>query len=279
MKLTRHESADDFLAHAGSFLGAREAEHNLILGLCSRLRVAPLMYGEPPYFAVVEHDGRVVGATMRTPPHNLILSELDDLAAIGPLLEDARAEFGSLPGVVGPKQAVARFAEAWSGPARLELAQRAFRADHVDRPSGVSGGMRDYERRDRELAAEWMDAFVDEALPEPPPESSEQFVDRREEDADGGLVLWEDDGAVVSMAGFGGRTPNGIRIGPVYTPPELRGRGYASALTAAITQRLLDGGLRFCFLFTDLSNPTSNNIYQRIGYEPVSDIDLWTFAK
>src|SRR3954468_2910484 len=276
MELTRHETADGFLAHAGEFLGAREAEHNLILGLCSRLRVAPALYGAAPYFAVVERHGRVVGATMRTPPHNLILSELDDLEAITPLLEDARAEFGSLPGVVGPKDAVARFAQAW-GPARLELAQRAFLADHVEAPANVPGRMRDYERRDRELAARWMDAFTEEALPEPPPESSEQFVDRREDDPDGGLVIWEDEGEPVSMAGFGGRTPNGIRIGPVYTPPERRGRGYGSAVTAAITQRLLDGGLRFCFLFTDLANPTSNSIYQRIGYEPVSDIDLWTF--
>jgi predicted GNAT family acetyltransferase len=278
MELTRHADAGDFLAQAGEFLGAREAEHNLILGLTSRLLVEPLLYGEPAYFAVVEEGGRVVGATMRTPPHNLILSELDDLAAIGPLLEDARAVFGTLPGVVGPKEAVAKFAAAWPAEARLEIAQRAFRADHVDAPTGVPGRMRDYERRDRELAASWMDAFAEEALPEPPPDTSEEFVDRREEDPDGGIVLWEDDGAVVSMAGFGGRTPNGIRIGPVYTPPELRGRGYASALTAAVTQRLLDGGLRFCFLFTDLANPTSNSIYQRIGYEPVSDFDFWSFS-
>jgi uncharacterized protein len=278
MELTRHDGADAFLAHAGEFLRAREAEHNLILGLSSRLRASPLLYGEPAYFAVAEEGGRVVAVTMRTPPHNLILSEVDDEAALQPLLEDARATFGSLPGVVGPKEPVARFAEAWGGPARLEVAQRAFRADHVEPPGPTSGRMRDYERRDRELAARWMDAFAEEALPEPPPESSEEFVDRRDEDPDGGLVLWEDDGAVGSMAGYGGRTPNGIRIGPVYTPPKLRGRGYASALTAALTQRLLDRGLRFCFLFTDLANPTSNSIYQRIGYEPVSDVDQWSFS-
>jgi uncharacterized protein len=277
MELRRHESAEAFLAHAGEFLDAREAEHNLILGLSSRLQVAPLMYGAPAYFAVVEEGGRVVGVSMRTPPHNLILSELDDLAAIGPLVEDARAGFGSLPGVVGPKEPTAKFAAAWPAEARLEIAQRVFRADHVDPPRPTSGRMRDYEPGDRELAARWMDAFAEEALPEPPPGSSEEFVDRREEDPEGGIVLWEDGGAVVSIAGFGGRTPNGIRIGPVYTPPELRGRGYASALTAALTQQLLEGGLRFCFLFTDLANPTSNSIYQRIGYEPVSDVDLWSF--
>src|SRR3954451_24172358 len=136
---------------------------------------------------------------MRTPPLNLILSELDDLAAIGALVEDARAAFGSLPGVVGPKEPVAEFAAAWPAEARLEIAQRTFRADHVDAPTDVPGRMRDYERDDRELAARWMDAFAEEALPEPPPGTSEEFVDHREEDPDGGIVLWEDSGAVVSM--------------------------------------------------------------------------------
>ena len=281
MELTRHETADGFLAQAGEFLGAREAQHNLILGLSSRLRAAPLLYGEPAYFAVVQDGARVVGVTMRTPPHNLIVSELDDEAAIPLLVEDARSAFESLPGVVGPKEPAGWFAQAWAAATgvetRIEIAQRAFRADHVDAPSGVPGSMRDYERGDRELAARWMDAFAEEALPEAPPGTSEEFVDHREEDPDAGLVLWEHEGRTVSMAGFGGRTPNGIRIGPVYTPPELRGHGYASALTAAITQRLLDSGLRFCFLFTDLANPTSNSIYQRIGYEPVGDVDQWSF--
>jgi len=282
MEITRHDGAEAFLAHAGDFLGAREAEHNLILGISSRLLREPLIYGEPAYFAVVEGTGTVVGASMRTPPHNLILSEIDDEAAIGPLLDSARSAFDSLPGVIGPKEPVATFARAWQdetgAEARLEIAQRAFRADHVDAPSGVPGRMRDYERPDRDVAVRWMDAFVAEALPDdaPNPETSDDLVDRRHEDPEAGLVVW-DDGGPVSIAGYGGRTPNGIRIGPVYTPPELRGRGYASALTAALTQRLLDGGLTFCFLFTDLANPTSNSIYQRIGYEPVSNQDLWTF--
>jgi predicted GNAT family acetyltransferase len=282
VSVTRHATADAFLDHAGDFLAAREAEHNLILGLSSRLRRDPRVYGEDPHFAVAEAGGEVVAVTMRTPPHNLILSLVDDEAAIAPLAEDALEAFGSLPGVVGPKEPVARFAERWqeltAAAARLELAQRTFKAEHVEPPANVRGRLRDYERADRELAARWMDAFAEEALPELPPESSEEFVDRREQDPDGGLVLWEDDGRAVCMAGYGGRTPNGIRIGPVYTPPELRGRGYASALTAAVTQRLLDSGLRFCFLFTDLANPTSNSIYQRIGYRAVADVDLWTFS-
>jgi hypothetical protein len=285
MRLTRHVDAQGFLSQAGEFLGAREAEHNLILGLTSRLEREPLLYGEPPYFAVAEDEGRVVGAAMRTPPHNLIVSEIDEDAAVGLFVEDAGDVFDALPGVIGPKARVAQFANAWRAATgatpRLEITQRIFAADHVDEPRPTTGAMRDYEPADhRELAIRWMDEFVAEAMPEDAahPESSAEFVDRREEDPEAGLVVWEDERSV-SMAGFGGRTPNGIRVGPVYTPPELRGRGYASAVTAALTQRLLDSGRRFCFLYTDLANPTSNSIYQRIGYRAVADSDLWTFTR
>ena len=92
------------------------------------------------------------------------------------------------------------------------------------------------------------------------------------------FVLWLD-GDTVSLTAFGGATPNGIRLGPVYTPPDKRGRGYASALVADVTASLLAGGRRFCFLFTDLANPTSNSIYQQVGYRPVTDVDLWRFAE
>jgi uncharacterized protein len=281
VEVTQHTDAASFLAQAGEFLGAREAEHNLILGLASRLQAEPLLYDEPAYLAVVTEGDEVVGAALRTPPHNLALSEIDDAAAIPPLLDHVRGVYATLPGVSGPKEWVGEFAQAWRAATgdtiRMEIAQRIFSADHVDPPRETPGSMRDYDRSDRELAARWMDEFVAEALPGPTPDSSEEFVDRREADPDAGLVFWED-GEAVSLAGFGGRTPNGIRIGPVYTPPDLRGRGYASALTAALTQRLLDEGRRFCFLFTDLANPTSNSIYQRIGYRPVSDVDMWSFS-
>jgi predicted GNAT family acetyltransferase len=79
------------------------------------------------------------------------------------------------------------------------------------------------------------------------------------------------------MCGTSRSTPNGSRIGPVYTPPDLRRRGYASAVVAAASQAQLDAGARFCFLFTDLANPTSNRIYQAIGYEPVRDVEVYTF--
>jgi hypothetical protein len=90
------------------------------------------------------------------------------------------------------------------------------------------------------------------------------------------LYVW-DDGGVRSVAAVSGPTSHGTRISLVYTPPEFRGKGYASALVAALSQAMLDSGKKFCYLFTDQSNPVSNRIYQRIGYAPVCDFAEYQF--
>ena len=135
--------------------------------------------------------------------------------------------------------------------------------------------MRPADHADRALLLEWVEAFATEVLHESVSGDAglrhERSVDARLAGGDAGFALWEADGRPVSLVGFGGPTPNGIRIGPVYTPPEHRGRGYASALTAEVSAQQLAGGRRFCFLYTDLGNPTSNAIYMRIGYERVCD--------
>jgi predicted GNAT family acetyltransferase len=135
-----------------------------------------------------------------------------------------------------------------------------------------------YAEADRALVLEWLDAFAVEALPDAPQDSSEPWLERRLSDPDGEILLWEDEGRPVSLAASGTPTPTGIRVGPVYTPPDCRRRGYAEAVTAELTSHALARGRRFCFLFTDLANPTSNAIYRRIGYRPVCDVDQWAFT-
>jgi hypothetical protein len=85
------------------------------------------------------------------------------------------------------------------------------------------------------------------------------------------LFVW-DDGGPACMAAASAYTPHGARIGWVYTPSDRRGRGYASACVAALSELLLGRGLRLLFLYTDLGNPTSNSIYRRIGYRPILDV-------
>jgi GNAT superfamily N-acetyltransferase len=149
---------------------------------------------------------------------------------------------------------------------RRVQSQRIYRLDRVIAPANVNGRLRRCEAADRPLAAEWILAFNRDVGEHDVPADPDRFIGRPNE----GLFFWID-GNPVSMAGFSGPTPNGIRIGRVYTPPELRGRGYARACVAALSQHLLDSGRKFCFLYTDLANPVSNHIYQEIGYRPVCD--------
>ena len=276
--MRRHADVGKFLQASGPFLTAREAEHNLILGIVANLRDGNDVYDAAVYLATVSAGDRIVAVAIQTPPHNLVLSEVDDPVAIDLLADDLVHR--DLPGALGPVDHVRAFVEArmarGGSPGRLHVSERIFRLTAVRSLPPVSGRMRAATTADRELVIDWVAAFLAEALE--PVERSEaaDLADRWIAGRGRTLSLWED-GAVVSLAGIGSPTPHGVRVGPVYTPPEMRGRGYASALVAAISQAALDEGRQFCFLFTDLANPTSNHIYQVIGYEAVRDVDLWRF--
>lgn len=284
LSVHRHTTVDEFLAAAGPFLEAREAEHNLMLGLCSTVRAAPDRFVDnPPRFATVtDAAGRIVAATLRTPPNNQVLSWVETPDAVDLLVDSLKDE--ALPGLLGPTEPASRFAHRWTDAtgqrATVEVAERIFRLQRVIPPERpVSGTWRFGEPRDHELVLRWWLAFIAEAIPMgPPPPDPEGAVARWLASPNAWVYFWEDGGEVVSMVGSGGETPHGVRIGPVYTPPEHRGRGYASALTAVASQDQLDRGRDFVFLFTDLANPTSNKIYQAIGYEPVCDVDMYRFG-
>jgi predicted GNAT family acetyltransferase len=275
MELRRFADVEAFLAAAGDFLAAREAEHNLLLGVCQNVRDTPDAFTAPPYFATVSEADQVLAVALQTPPFQLVLSEIDDAAAI-PLIADDLAD-RDLPGAVGPVEHVRAFMDERTArgapPAHLATSERIFRLTAVTPPPPVRGRARIAELSDRPLVLRWLEAFMREAL-EDEPSDIEAMTDRWLSRRGRTLHLWQD-GEVVSLAGVGSRTPNGVRIGPVYTPPEARNQGYASALVATISQEQLDAGRRFCFLFTDLANPTANHIYQAIGYEPVRDVDMW----
>ncbi len=280
LSVERHATATDFLDAAGAFLVEREAEHNLIFGICATLAADP-GYASEPYLATVSQAGRVVGAAVMTPPWNLVLSCMDEPDAPTALATDLDARGISIPGTTGPVEIANRFAEGWCQAHGLDrgrgIAERIYRLERVVPPDGVAGTARIASEADRDLLVDWVDAFLLEALDRAEAGAAAALVDRSFRTGTRTWYLW-DDGEPVSVAAAGGPTPNGIRIGPVYTPPDRRRHGYASALTAAASQAELDKGRRFVFLFTDLANPTSNKIYQAIGYEPVIDVDQITFV-
>lgn len=282
MKLTRFADVNEFYPRVEAFLLEHEAEHNLILGLSSMLKRTDTY--RDPYLVSVENGSGIVAVALRTPPFNLTLSEIKDEGAIRLIAEDVYATYGrDLPGVSGKKAVSKTFATLWSSIAevipRLNTELRIFRLEKVKPVRNVSGEYRHATLNEYDILVDWWLAFTAEAMEATSREDAEARIESRLE-ADGsltGLRLWWDEGKPVSFAGYTGPTPNGIRVGPVYTPPELRGRGYASACVAALSQELLDSGRKFTFLFTDLSNPTSNHIYQMIGYEPVADVDEYRF--
>lgn len=280
LRLTRARDADELDRLAFDFLSAREAEHNLLFGIVAGIRAGE--YAVAPYFAVVRDGERVVAVALRTPPFNLVLSTIDDPAAVPLLVAETAALWPELPGVLGPTDDARRFAHLWQArsgrPATLRTSERAFRLTKVITPRPVAGRIKAAEPEDRARIATWLVDFGAEALRQTQDLARmEAFADRLIARLGGrAMYLWDDDGPV-SMTGVAAVTPHGSRVGPVYTPPELRGRGYASALVAAVSQAQLTAGRRFCFLFTDLANPTSNKIYQDIGYEPVCDVDEYRF--
>jgi predicted GNAT family acetyltransferase len=277
VETARLDDPAEFLAEAEPLLLADEARHNLILGLAGNVRDGA--YDDFRLW-LVRDGGEVVAAALRTPPYNLILARPRSPEALAALTETVAEE--ELPGVVGSEPEVHEFAELWSRrsgiAARTNMRQGVYALERVEPLPAVPGSARVATPDDRELALRWWIAFGEEVLHEGGPgrERAEQTLDYRLSSQKAGILLWEDGGEPVSLAGWGGATPNGIRVGPVYTPPALRGHGYATALTAELSQRLLDGrlfagGRRFCFLYTDLANPTSNAIYERIGYRRTAE--------
>jgi predicted GNAT family acetyltransferase len=260
-----------------------EARHNLLLGIAGVLVSDPSVY---PNFSLwtVEDRGTTVVCALHTPPFNLALSMPAAEGSLELLSEGLAREKISIPGVTAAVPEVDAFADAWSRSSGIHVRARmgmgVYRLTKVRWPRQVPGRLRDAVTEDRPLVLEWLLDFDATVHDEPDPGRMEDVVRRRVPGNDlSGLVLWEVAGKPVSLAGFGSPTPNGMRIGPVYTPPDERGRGYASALVAAVSSRCLEGGRTFCFLFTDLANPTSNHVYQAIGYEHVCDARDLAFGR
>lgn len=271
LSVHRHPDAGAFLSRAEPWLLRREAENNLILGLARRLVAGPGPYRPPIYLATVEAEGEVVGCAFRTPPLKLGLTRMPP-AALPLLADDVAQVYVQLPAVLGPAAEARAFAEAWRAlkgtPVRPGMRQRIYRLEEVREPGPrPSGRFRVATPEDSELVERWLEEFTREAAVA----GHGLRALARERLAAGAVGLWTDP-EPRSMAGRSGDTPNGARVGYVYTPPEWRGRGYAGACVAELSRRILADGRRFCFLYTDLANPTSNALYGRIGYEPVCDV-------
>jgi predicted GNAT family acetyltransferase len=264
------------LRAAESWLLAAEAENNLILGIALGAKGRTADGALTPYWATVRSVSQIVGCACRTPPYRLVLSRLP-AAAIDALAADVAAMYGTLNGVHGPTSEAEAFAGAWTARrgcgSSVRFRMRAHALTRVLVTDIAPGELRKAGGGDTALVRRWIGEYVrDTGVDDSADNVAERTIGR------GSVYLWVDADTPRAMVSYGRLTATGCALYGVYTPPHWRRRGYATAAVAALSNLLLEGGRRFCSLYTDLANPTSNSIYAKIGYEPVRDDTEFSFS-
>jgi len=279
VQLFIYDNAREFLEAAGEMLYAKETVNNLMLGVNEQLIHNPQAYKDPFFATVVDEKGSLQVAVVMTPPHNIILAGGDDFEVGLPvLISYLQNEQIPVPGVIGPVHIAEHFVKAWKRMRRqnhtISMRQRVYELRTVRMPPIPPGFFRIAELGDIDTLADWLIAYEDEVMDE---KGKDHRVRAKKAVENGSVFVWDRSEEIVSMAMAIRPIAHSITISGVYTPPEFRRIGYASALVARLSQHMLESGYHFVNLFTDLSNPVSNSIYKKIGYHPVCDFRMIRF--
>jgi RimJ/RimL family protein N-acetyltransferase len=277
------EDVDDFLARAGDFLRSRPGPHVMQLTWAERVRArgAEAFGAEAPVFGVLEPAGEVHATFYQLPPRGFGLSPLAPEQADS--LATRLASLGhSLPSVSADHSTATAFAEAWqrhtgATPKLRDTRLRLYRLGTLTPPEPMPAGRgRVLGERDLEQVMFWCGEFA-KAVGEVVSIDADSWATTRF--ADKRYTLWETpDGTPVSIAGMNPMIGGQIQVDIVYTPAHLRGRGYAGAVTAEVSRAALAAGATDVVLFADLSNPTSNALYPRLGYRTLTDWAVYDFS-
>jgi uncharacterized protein len=273
MNVTVFTDVIAFSKAVSPFLQARDAEYCLFI---ANLENPPLAL---PFMAQVKRGDETVFATF-CHEVNLIVTR-GPFEAVQEMADRIRDSGITLPGVIGPGEEAGAMAQAWAKhrgcEAFMEIDQGIYKLTRVRRPSGIPGRMRPAAAGDKERLADWIQGFRAELPPHDAGTREAAVQEAGKKVLSGAAFVWEVDGLPVSMAALARPTRRGITVNWVYTPPEFRRRGYATALVAAVSQEGLRRGKEYCVLYTDLANPTSNSIYQKIGYTRIGGSQNFRF--
>ncbi|GKV68641.1 acetyltransferase [Sporosarcina sp. NCCP-2716] len=274
MEWTVYENTDDFAEIGMPFLRQHEDSLSLMQGVSEAIQAGKY----PEYFqATVEEDGRLTALLQMTPPHPLqvVLTRETRTEDVIDTIVSGLTDNGVHPsGMIGMNTYVRPLAEKWAGTTgqsiRVAMDQGIYRLDEVTTGLVPSPGRFRYaEEPDLPLVEKWFTEFEQDcglpmSLKEVARDKAAQFVGNRE------VFLWVDGGRIVSMMKKARPTAHGVTVSLVYTPKEERRKGYGRTMVAACSAELLKE-YDFCVLYTDLANPTSNKIYQEIGYRRIAD--------
>jgi len=275
MNVIKYSSAAECLETTEELLLENEAANAIILNYAHSQTQGIESAMTTTFYCVVESDEPLLSAMFTEGIWPLLTEGPDDAARLL-----ARYFFPIIPvmrGVNGPKDTALAFVEEWEGLARCDLEinmnSRIYECTSVTQLKWADGTLKQATMDDIDLVEEWREAFCIEAQVVIPKNVDQ--VTRQIED--GSIYLWITDQPVSTAVMSRGMENTGT-VGAVYTSLEHRNNGYATALTAAVTQKILDSGKNYAVLYTDLDNPTSNSIYQQIGYKPISDSTVWLFS-
>ncbi|MDR0455080.1 MAG: GNAT family N-acetyltransferase [Treponema sp.] len=230
------------------------------------------------WFMATVTDGSGIALTaIMTPPHNLTLyatdNQIDD-EAIACLIKGIGETNFTVPGVMTEKALAERFAKAWSTEKdtkyTVQCDQRIYELIKVNPAIPLKGVLRLVEEKDMPFLPYWIegfncDCFGHTASPKPDPDPYRYHINKKK------LYVLEDNGVPVAMASMTREMRTVCGVGQVYTPPYFRRKGYATSCVAGVSRLVLERGFAKCVLYTDLANPISNSIYQKIGYTPICD--------
>lgn len=282
MKLELYDNITKFAGDVMDSLMKHEIQNNLIISNCFRgiegWDTSSWLMG-----VVKDSMGVPMLIALMTPPHNLVIYEVDNYPAndaLELLVKEIYSLDSPMSGVLAEKSLAIRFADMYAGiSGKVKddgMSMSIYRLDRVNDIPEASGRLRLANLHDLYFLPYWSMGFnldcglqggdVLGAI-----EKAKWLINNEN------LFIWEDD-CPVSQAAMGRRTPNGAVVNAVYTPPHYRGKGYATSCVAGLSRHLLGNGYKFCSLFTNLANPISNSIYMKIGYKAVCDYNDYKFS-
>ena len=283
MNVQQHSSPTDFLDITRDYLEQEEAVNGLLLGLTEGLVRGPRRRRNRPFLATVTHNNALQLVALQTPPRKMVLNshhrEPNEATAALALFLQAKGK--SMTAVLGPAEVADSFAKQWGrlGEGKTAVTpgirQRVYAASEIIELPKAKGYLRIANGSDLPLITEWIFGFYEDVQQDQDISAAQMVAVRMLSDES--IFVWDHQGPV-SMAAKSRPTRHGISVNLVYTPQDLRGNGYATACVARLSRKLLKSGYSFCTLFTDLSNPVSNHVYQKIGYRPMRDFSEHFFS-
>ena len=273
-------SLEEFIKSTGDMLNENEASNSLMLGVCENLLKTKPTEDSFFLFRILD-NGHIKSAAIHTPPYPLILTYSNE-TQLNHLANFIFDKGFDISGVVGPSVETSTFSRIWSQitgcTSSLGMDQKIYQVAKVNLPP-TKGRLKLALTEDIDLTAKWLFEFSQESLPASEKITFEYALKSAKDAVELKMAyIWTIDEIPVSIAHWGRPTKNGVSIRAVYTPNEHRGNGYGSAVVAHLSQLLLNSSYKFCFLYTDVSNLTSNKIYKNIGYQEVLDSKHFLFT-